>query len=137
MHPLKSRQGDVVPLTPTRFLKKARQKLLRVTAETLIIYPNEVSIKVFCPLLFKKVAVSKGGAFGGIFKGKALELLVVIAESRRIVRKSLQAICTDDTATVRNDNFDNYRITFCTKRNFFTFGLTNKTTYYMIFVLKK
>ena len=58
-----------------RFWKKAGQKLLRVTAEILIIIPNEVSLKVFCPLFFKKVAVSKGGAFGGIFKGKALESL--------------------------------------------------------------
>ena len=54
MHPLKSRQGDVVPLTPTRFLEKAGQKLLRVTAEMQINKPNEVSLKSFLSTFFQK-----------------------------------------------------------------------------------
>ena len=61
MHPLKSRQGDVVPLTPTRFWEKAGQKLLRVTAETLRINPERSELKSFLSTFFKKV--------GGIFKG--------------------------------------------------------------------
>ena len=38
------------PQTPTRFLEKAGQKLLRVTVEILIINPNEVSLKSFLPV---------------------------------------------------------------------------------------
>ena len=56
-----------------RFLEKAGQKLWIVTAETLRINPERSELKRFLSTFFKKVAVSKGGAFGGIFKGKALE----------------------------------------------------------------
>ena len=47
-------------MTPTRFLKKAGQKLLRVTAEILIINPERSEFKSFLPTFFKKVGGVKG-----------------------------------------------------------------------------
>ena len=51
--PLKIPQG-ALPLDPTNFLKKVRQKLLSVIADSLIIIPNEVSQKSFLSTFFQK-----------------------------------------------------------------------------------
>ena len=70
LHPLKSRQGDVVPLPPTRFLEKAGQKLLRVTAETLRINPEHSEPeKFFVHFFSKKWRFPKAEPLGGILKG--------------------------------------------------------------------
>ena len=71
MHPLTSCQGDVVPLTPTRFLEKAGQKLLRVTAETLRINPERSEHKSFLSTFFQKSGGFQRQSLWWDFKGRS------------------------------------------------------------------
>ena len=57
---------------------------MRVTAETLIINPNEVSRKSFCQTFFKK--------FGRIFKGATLETGLLRAVALNVKTGLLRAV---------------------------------------------
>ena len=57
---------------------------MRVTAETLIINPNEVSHKSFCQTFFKK--------FGRIFKGATLETGLLRAVALNVKTGLLRAV---------------------------------------------